>query len=179
MFIGYARIFPEEQTLRLQKDALTKAGCTKIHTGTAMKAEARGRELAQVLALLRPGDVFVVWKLDCLGTSIKDLTTTMLFLSEQGIGIKSLMDKIDTTANGGTQVFRIFQALQAVMKAKTTAGRRVARAKGRKGGRPKLLTGSQIWELQAYYNSQTIPITEILRKFHLSRSTLYRYVKCR
>src|SRR5918992_1299051 len=98
MYIGYARSTLEDHSLQLQKDALTKAGCTKIHIGTATNAEAQRRELAQVLALLRPGDIFVVWKLDRLGTSIKDLTTTMLFLAEQGIGFRSLADNIDTSA---------------------------------------------------------------------------------
>ena len=151
MYIGYARSTLEDHSLQLQKDALTKAGCTKIHIGTATNAEAQRRELAQVLALLRPGDIFVVWKLDRLGTSIKDLTAVMLSIEEQGIGFKSLVDNIDTTSRGGTQVFRLFRALRALMRERTKAGRRVARAKGRKGGRHKLLTGSQIWELKAYY----------------------------
>jgi DNA invertase Pin-like site-specific DNA recombinase len=64
-----------------------------------------------------------------------------------------------------------------VLKAKTTAGLRVARAKGRKGGRPKLLTASEVQELHKLYANQEIPIAEIRRKFHLKRSTFYRYVK--
>ncbi len=177
MFIGYVRGLPQDPIITLQKDALTKAGCTKIHTGTATKAEAQRKELAQVLAPLQPGDIFVVWKLDRLGTSIKDLTTTMLFLAEQGIGFKSLSDSIDTTTREGTQVFRIFGALRALMRERTKTGRRVARAKGRKGGRRKLLTPSQIQELRALYHNEEVSITEILRKFHLSRPTFYRYVK--
>ncbi len=177
MFIGYARITPEEQTLQLQKDALTKAECTKIYTSTAPDSEAQGIELENVLSLLRPGDTLVVWKLDRLGTSIKNLTETMLFFEEQGIGFKSLTDTIDTATRGGTQVFRLFRALHSVMRERTKAGRRVARAKGRKGGRHKTLTPLQIQELKALYNNKEIPITEIRQKFHLARSTFYRYVK--
>ena len=121
--------------------------------------------------------MLVVWKLDRLGTSVKELISTMTFLEEQRIGFKSLADNIDTTAKGGSQVFRIFRALQAVMRAKTRTARRVARAKGRKGGRPKLLTISEIQELRELYNNKEVSIKEILWKFHLSRPTFYRYVK--
>jgi DNA invertase Pin-like site-specific DNA recombinase len=179
MFIGYARGLPHDQTLQLQKDVLTKAGCTKIYSCTATDAAAQRKELENVLSLLRPGDTLVVWKLDRLGTSIKDLTVTMLFLEEEGIGFQSLTDAIETRSRGGTQVFRVFRALRSVMKEKTTAGRRVARAKGRKGGRPKILTASELQELRELYDNQAIPIAEIRRKFHLARSTFYRYVKHR
>jgi DNA invertase Pin-like site-specific DNA recombinase len=179
MFIGYARVTPQDETLQLQKDGLTKAGCTKIYTCTAVDAAAQRKGLETVLSKFRPGDTLVVWKLDRLGTSIKDLTATMLFLAEQGIGFKSLTDQIDTTAKGGTQVFHTFRALQALMRERTTAGLRVARAKGRKGGRRKNLTPSQIQEVRELYNNQAIPIAEIRRKYHLARSTFYRYVKQR
>jgi DNA invertase Pin-like site-specific DNA recombinase len=179
MYIGYARSTPEDQTLQLQKDALTKAGCTKLYTNTAADTNAQRKELEKVLSLLRPGDTFVVWKLDRLGTSIKELTHIMTFLAEQGIGFHSLTDAIDTTTRGGTQVFRVFRALRNVMRERTNAGRKVARTKGRKGGRPKLLTTSEIQELRELYTNQAIPITEIRRKFHLARSTFYRYVKHR
>jgi DNA invertase Pin-like site-specific DNA recombinase len=104
MLIGYAQDSPYNNTLSLQKDILTKAGCTKIYTCTAVDAAAQRKELEKVLAKLRPDDTLVVWKLDRLGTSIKDLTATMLFLAEQGIAFKSLTDSIDTATRGGTQV---------------------------------------------------------------------------
>jgi DNA invertase Pin-like site-specific DNA recombinase len=149
------------------------SNCSK----TAPDAEAQRKELENVLSLLRPGDTLVVWKLDRLGTSIKDLTATMLFLAEEGIGFHSLTDAIDTTTRGGPQVFRVFRALRHVMRERTKTGRRVARAKGRKGGRHKNLTASQIAEVKALYNNKEIPIAEVRRKFHLARSTFYRYVK--
>jgi DNA invertase Pin-like site-specific DNA recombinase len=177
MLIGYAQGAPQDHTLTIQQEALEKAGCSKIFTDTIRSAKAERKELNKALAVLRPGDTFVVWKLDRLGTSIKKLLATMTDLSEQGIGFQSLTDTIDTTASGGKQVYGTFGALRAVLKAKSSAGRRVARAKGRKGGRPKLLTASQIQELQELYNNQDIPNTELRRKFHLTRSTFYRYVK--
>jgi DNA invertase Pin-like site-specific DNA recombinase len=179
MLIGYARVSPYEQTLQLQKDALQKAGCDKIFTDTLSSAKAERKGLAKALSVLRPGDCFVVWKLDRLGTPIKELLTTMTFLAEGRIGFKSLTDTIDTTASGGKHVYKTFAALRDVLKAKTSTGRRIARAKGRKGGRPKLLTDVEIQELRELYNNQGIPIVEIRRKFHLARSTFYRYVKPR
>jgi DNA invertase Pin-like site-specific DNA recombinase len=179
MFIGYAWGSAHDQPINVQRVALSKAGCSKIYTHAAGDAKAQRKELEKVLSSLQPGDTLVVWKLDRLGTSIKDVTATMLFLAEQGIGFKSLTDAINTSANGGTQVFRIFQALRALMQERTKPGRRVARAKGRKGGRPKLLTGEEIQELRDMYANQAIPIAEIRRKFHLARSTFYRYVKPR
>jgi DNA invertase Pin-like site-specific DNA recombinase len=179
MIIGYARGSPHDHTLSLQKDALTKTRCSKIYTDTAGDAKAQRKELEKALSSLRPGDTFVVWKLDRLGTSIKELVATMTFLAEQGIGFQSLTDAIDTTTRGGVQVFRLFQALRNVMKEKTKAGRRVARAKGRKGGRPKLLTASEVQEVRKLYTNPAIPIAQIRRQFHLKRSTIYRYVKHR
>jgi DNA invertase Pin-like site-specific DNA recombinase len=177
MLIGYARVLPHDNTLSVQKDALTSAGCRKIFTDTITNAKADRNGLEKALAMLRPGDCLVVWKLDRLGTSIKDTIRIMTLLEEQGIGFKSLTETIDTTARGGKQVYKTFAALRTVLRAKTSAGRRVARAKGRKGGRPKLLTTSQLQELRDMYNNQAIPITEIRRRFHLARSTFYRYVK--
>jgi DNA invertase Pin-like site-specific DNA recombinase len=121
----------------------------------------------------------VVLKLDRLGTSIKDMTVTMLFLEEEGIGLQSLTDSIDTTTRGGTQVFRIFRALRALMRERTKTGRRVARTKGRKGGRRKLLTPSEIQELHARYNNKAVSLAEICQQFNISRATLFRYVKHR
>jgi DNA invertase Pin-like site-specific DNA recombinase len=177
MLIGYARVSTHDQTLNLQQDALTKAGCTKIFTDTASGAKAERKGLEAALNYVCKGETLVVWKLDRLGTSIKDLLRTMTLLEERGIGFKSLTDNIDTTARGGKQVFRIFGALRNVMREKTTVGLTVARAKGRKGGRPKTLTAQEVTELLELYNNSDIAIPEICRKLQISRPTLYRYVK--
>jgi DNA invertase Pin-like site-specific DNA recombinase len=179
MLIGYARDSPHDHTLTLQKDALTKAGCNKIFTDTLSSAKVKRKGLEKALSSLRPGDTFVVWKLDRLGTSIKELLATMTYLSEQGIGFQSLTDTINTTTRGGTQVYKTFAALRDVLKAKTTAGLRVARAKGRKGGRPKSLTPEEINLLQELYANPNIPVAEICEQLKISKMTLYRYVKRR
>jgi DNA invertase Pin-like site-specific DNA recombinase len=111
MLIGYARDSPHDHTLTIQQDALKKAGCSKIFTGTESSAKTQRKGLDKALSTLRPDDTLVVWKLDRLGSSIKELLATMTLLAEQGIGFKSLTDNIDTITRGGQQVFRIFGAL--------------------------------------------------------------------
>jgi DNA invertase Pin-like site-specific DNA recombinase len=105
MLIGYARDSPHDQSLTIQQEALETAGCSKIFTDTVSDAKAKRKGLDKALSTLRPGDTFVVWKLDRLGTSIREVTHTMILLAERGIGFISLTDNIDTTARGGTQVF--------------------------------------------------------------------------
>jgi DNA invertase Pin-like site-specific DNA recombinase len=179
MLIGYARDSPHDQILPLQKDALEKAGCSNIFTDIAGGGKAKRKGLYKALSLLRPGDTLVVWKLDRIGTSIKELVATMTFLAEQGIGFQSLTENIDTTRTGGNQVYKTFAALRTVLKEKTTAGRRVARAKGRKGGRPKSLTPEEVTLLQELYNNPDISVPEICQQLKISKMTLYRYVRRR
>jgi DNA invertase Pin-like site-specific DNA recombinase len=101
MLIGYARVSTHEQTLNLQQDALTKAGCTKIFTDTASGAKTERKGLEQALSYVRKGDTLVVWRLDRLGRSLPHLIATMTALEERGIGFKSLTENIDTTTSGG------------------------------------------------------------------------------
>jgi DNA invertase Pin-like site-specific DNA recombinase len=105
MLIGYARVSTQEQTLNLQKDALEKAGCTKIFTDTASGAKTERKGLEQALSYVRKGDTFVVWRLDRLGRSLPHLIDTMTNPEERGIGFKSLTENIDTTTSGGKLIF--------------------------------------------------------------------------
>jgi DNA invertase Pin-like site-specific DNA recombinase len=106
MLIGYARDSPHDHTLTQQQEALQKAGCSKIFAHTASDAKAQRKGLEKALSLLRPGDTLVVWKLGRLGTSIKNLISTMAFLAEQRVGFKSLRDNIDTTVSGENRYTR-------------------------------------------------------------------------
>jgi DNA invertase Pin-like site-specific DNA recombinase len=177
MRIGYARDSPHDQTLIQQQDALKKAGCSNIFIDNAGGGKAKRKGLDKALSLLRPGDTLVVWQLDRLSNTIKELITIMALLEQRGIGLKSLTDNIDTTARGGTQVFRIFGALRILMGERTKAGLRVARAKGRKGGRPKTLTPEEVTLLLELYNNEEVSISEICQQLKISKMTLYRYVK--
>jgi DNA invertase Pin-like site-specific DNA recombinase len=180
MLIGYARISTHEQTLGLQHDALTKAGCSKIFTDTASGVKAERKGLDEALDYVRSGDTLVVWRLDRLGRSLPHLITTLTSLEERGIGFKSLTENIDTTTSGGKLIFHIFGALaefeRNLIKERTTAGLTAARTRGRLGGRPKALTGRKLTIAQDLYDRRH-PIQEILQTLKISKATLYRSIK--
>src|SRR5918998_4817734 len=177
MLIGYARVSTYEQTLNLQKDALKKAGCTKIYTDTASGAKTERIGLEEALSYVRKGDTLVVWRLDRLGRSLPHLIATMTDLEERGIGFKSLTENIDTTTSGGKLIFHIFGALaefeRNLIRERTQAGLTAARARGRRGGRPKALTGKRLSIARDLYKRRH-PIQEILQTLKISRATFYR-----
>jgi DNA invertase Pin-like site-specific DNA recombinase len=181
MLIGYARVSTHDQTLNLQKDALENAGCSKLFTDTASGAKTERKGLEAALNYVRKGDTFVVWRLDRLGRSLPHLIATMTDLEERGIGFKSLTENIDTTTSGGKLIFHIFGALaefeRNLIRERTNAGLIAARARGRRGGRPKALTPKQIRIAQSLYDDPKNSIAEICRTLKISKVTLYRYIK--
>ena len=181
MNIGYARVSTSDQTLDLQKDALENIGCTKIFTDTASGAKAERKGLEEAIDFLRAGDSLVVWRLDRLGRSLKHLIEVITALEKRGIGFKSLTESIDTTTSGGKLIFHIFGALaefeRNLIRERTQAGLQAARARGRKGGRPKSFTGKRVHMAQELYNNKQNSIADICKTLHISRATLYRYVK--
>ncbi len=180
MLIGYARVSTHEQTLDLQLDALKKAGCEEIRTDKISSVADDRPGLDQVLAITRTGDTIVVWRLDRLGRSLKQLIELINELQDRGVGFKSVTENIDTTTTGGKLVFHIFGALaefeRSLIKERTNAGLAAARARGRMGGRPKALDQKKIERLRTLYNKQDIPVYELLEMFQVSRGTLYKYV---
>ena len=182
MEIGYARVSTGEQTLDLQLDALTRAGCGKLFTETASGATAERPVLSEALAYLRPGDVLVVWRLDRLGRSLQHLIAVVAQLAECGIGFKSLSEQIDTTTSGGKLVFHVFGALaefeRDLIRERTQAGLAAARARGRVGGRPKKLAEpKQVALARALYEGGQTDIATICSTLGISRATLYRALK--
>jgi DNA invertase Pin-like site-specific DNA recombinase len=180
MLIGYARVSTHDQTLTLQQDALEKAGCTKIFTDTASGAKTERKGLDDALTYVRKGDTLVVWRLDRLGRSLPHLIATMTALEDRGIGFKSLTENIDTTTSGGKLIFHIFGALaefeRNLIRERTQAGLVAARARGKKGGRPKALTEKQLGIALDLYEKRH-PIAEICRTLKVSKATLYRAIK--
>ena len=183
MKIGYARVSTDEQNLDLQRDALLKAGvgAKDIYTDkvTGVKAERPG--LNQALSHLRDGDTFIVWRLDRLGRSLKHLIETVTALKEQGVSFKSLTENIDTSTATGNLVFQIFGALaefeRNLIKERTVAGLDAARARGRKGGRPRRNPDSgRVALAKRLYRDRTISVPEILKTLNISKATLYRWV---
>src|SRR3954466_13153048 len=181
MLVGYARISTTDQTLDLQHDALTKAECSKIFTDTASGAQAERKGLAEALAYVRAGDTLVVWKLDRLGRSLKDLITRITELNDHKIGFKSLTENIDTTTSGGKLIFHIFGALaefeRDIIRERTNAGLEAARTRGKLGGRPPALSPEKIKFARRLYADKSTSVAEICKMLGISRHTLQRYVK--
>lgn len=181
MLVGYARVSTMDQSMRLQKDALLKAGCEEIYTDVASGIKTARPGLHMALSHLRKGDTLVVWRLDRLGRSLGHLIQTIKELNEKGIAFKSLQENIDTITSGGQLIFHIFGALaqfeRELIKERTTAGLKAARARGRLGGRPISLDNRQIKKLKAHYKKGDLSITEICKLFNIIKPTLYRYLR--
>ncbi len=108
MLVGYARVSTSEQNLDLQRHALQQAGCDRLFTDVASGVQTERPGLAEALAFLRAGDSLVVWKLDRLGRSLKDLIENVTTLQTRQIGLRSLQEHIDTTTSGGKRIFHVF-----------------------------------------------------------------------
>jgi DNA invertase Pin-like site-specific DNA recombinase len=181
--IGYARVSTQDQHLHLQQDALNKAGCIKIFTDTASGAKHERPGLGEALNYVREGDILVVWKLDRLGRSLKDLIERITELHTRNIGFKSLTENIDTTTSGGKLIFHIFGALaefeRDVIRERTNAGLIAARTRGKMGGRPKspLSEEKRLQLAKQMYENQNISVYEICKSLHIPRSTFYKYVR--
>ncbi len=183
MLIGYARVSTNEQNLDLQRDALRKAGVSakNIFTDTITGTKEERPGLAQALSHLRESDTLVVWRLDRLGRSLKHLIETVTALKQQGIAFKSITENIDTSTATGQLVFHIFGALaefeRNLINERTMAGLEAARARGRKGGRPRLKSAAgKVAMAKKLYRDRTISIPEICKTLHISKATLYRWV---
>ncbi len=183
MKVGYARVSTHEQNLSMQKDALKQVGCGKIFHDQVSGAKAERPGLEKAKAYVREGDALVVWRLDRLDRSLKHLIETVTALEKQGVGFQSLQESIDTTTSGGRLVFHIFGALaefeRNLIRERTRAGLAAARARGRQGGRPRLLDAKKQAVLYKLYDEQQHSIQEICSILVISRSTLYAYQKRR
>jgi Site-specific recombinases, DNA invertase Pin homologs len=137
VLIGYARVSTQDQNLELQREALIKAGCQKVFDDKVSGSRAERPGLATALEMLREGDTLVVWKLDRLGRSVKQLIDLVGELSKQGIQFKSLTDSIDTGTPSGRFFFHVMASLaemeRELIVERTRAGLEVARQLGRKG----------------------------------------------
>lgn len=180
MKIGYARVSTADQHLRMQEDALKSAGCEEIFSDVASGAKSQRPGLESALSYLREGDVLVVWKLDRLGRSIQHLIDTVNILQEKKIGFKSLQENIDTSTSGGKLIFHMFSALaefeRDLIRERTDAGLKAARARGKMGGRPPLLDTRQINRMVEMYNEQKNTVAEICKIYSISRPSFYNYL---
>lgn len=186
MKIGYARISTKGQNLDLQIDALKKAGCEKIYKDIISGSLSNRPALDKLLNDANKKDVIVIWKLDRLGRSLKNLVELINTLNDKEIGLQSLNDPVDTTTAQGRLIFNIFGSLaefeRELIKERTIAGLEAAREKGNVGGRPKGLSKkAQNTALTAeyLYKEEKLSVNEIIDQLGIGRSTLYRYLRHR
>ncbi|WP_339072826.1 recombinase family protein [Sinorhizobium meliloti] len=178
--IGYARVSTRDHTVAAQLDELQKVECARIFEETASKANRDRPQLAAALDYMREGDTLVVWKLDRLARSLKQLIETVEALEDRGIGFRSLTEAIDTTKAGGGLVVQIFGALaefeRGVIREPTRAGLNAARSRGRKGGRPPKLKASDLEAAKVLLADREINVEDVARRLGVSPATLYRYI---
>lgn len=182
MKIGYIRVSKHEQNEALQRDALKEAGCEKYFNDVMTGSKFERKGLEQLLAFARSGDTLIVWKLDRLGRSLKDLIETLNLLKDQGVDFISLTEKIDTTTPGGKLIFHLMGALaefeRDLIRERTNAGLAAARARGHVGGRPKKLsTNGKVALALRLVEDPHHSIDDICSTLGISRSTLYRYIR--
>ena len=176
MIIGYARVSTQDQNPELQADALRREGAEQILQEKVTGALRERPELSHCLRTLRKGDILVVWKLDRLARSLKDLVEIVQDLHDREIGFKSVTESIDTTSPGGRLVFHIFGALAEfehdLIRERTIAGLQAARARGRKGGRKPSMSDADVRKAAAMLLDPKMTKKEVAEHFKVSRTTL-------
>ena len=179
MLIGYARVSTQDQNLDLQIEALTKAGCKKVFDDKISGNRAERPGLTKTLEMLRDGDTLVVWKLDRLGRSVKNLVDLVGELHKQGVEFQSLTDAIDTSTPSGRFFFHVMANLAEMEREltveRTRAGLEVARQLGRKGGRKRQMTDSKI-ESAKKLLANGVPPRDVAKNLGVSVPTLYRWI---
>lgn len=179
MLLGYARCSTTDQDPALQLDALTVAGCERIWTETASGAAAERPKLADLLSHARGGDTLVVWRLDRLGRSLPHLIGLLADLEQRQVQFRSLTEALDTSTAGGRLVFNIFASIaefeRQLVQERTQAGLAAARARGRVGGRPTVMTPAKTRTARRMLDDGET-ITAVAAALSVSRTTLYRHL---
>ncbi|MPZ66657.1 MAG: helix-turn-helix domain-containing protein [Pseudonocardiaceae bacterium] len=176
---GYARVSTRSQSPETQLEALHTAGCVRIFTDHASGTRADRPALGQLRQVLLPGDTLVVCKLDRLGRDSLHLTETVTDLARQGIGFISLAEQLDTTSPAGRLVFGVFASLAQFERdriaERTRDGLATARAHGRVGGRPRVMTDDKLTAARRMH-TEGASITTIARTLSVGRGTVYRHL---
>jgi DNA invertase Pin-like site-specific DNA recombinase len=177
MIIGYARVSTADQNLNLQLDALKKYGCERIFEEKVTGTKKERPHLADMMTILRSGDKVVIYKLDRISRSTKHLIDLSEYFDKRGVEFISIQDSIDTSTPMGRFFFRILASIaeleRDIISERTKAGLSSARARGRKGGRPR--TPDKKIELALkMYESKQYSISQIVQASGISQATLYR-----
>lgn len=183
MLIGYMRVSTTDQTHHLQRDALQEAGCQRFYEDTCSGMTSERPGLGRALDAVRTGDTLVVWKLDRIGRSLNHVVGLVSDLQGRGAGLKVLTGGIDTTSATGRLVFGIFATLaefeRDLIKERTLAGLAAARARGRNGGRPRLMTRAKLRTAMTMMTDQANNAGDVADQLGISLSTLYAYINGR
>jgi DNA invertase Pin-like site-specific DNA recombinase len=181
MMVGYARVSTEQQDTEAQLPDLRKAGCKRIYEETIGGGVKDRPELDRCLERLEKGDTLVVWRLDRLGRSLRDLLQIVDRLDKSGINFISLKERFDTSTAAGRLVFHFFAALtqfeKELIRERTMAGLSSARARGRMGGRKRLLTAQQARVVKTMWDSREHTRLEIAAHFTVSVATIDRVLR--
>jgi DNA invertase Pin-like site-specific DNA recombinase len=177
MLVGYGRVSTVDQNHQMQDDALRGAGCEKLFLETISSGRKDRPQLAAALDYVRPGDTLVVWRLDRLARSLKQLIQTVEDLEHRSIALKSITEAIDTGTPGGRLVFHIFGSIaefeRAIIRERTKAGVVAAKARGRSGGRPAKLTGERAEHARNLLAAGS-SVSSVARSMGISRASLHR-----
>lgn len=180
MLIGYARVSTLDQSPALQLDALRTVGCERVFEEMASGAKEDRPQLLAALDHMRAGDVLVVWKLDRLARSLKQLVNLLEVLNGRSIGFRCLAPAIDTTTPEGRLLYSITGAFaefeRAIIQQRTKAGLTAALARGRKGGRRPKLDAEGITAARAMLKDATLSVAAVAKRLGVSRATLYNYL---
>lgn len=180
MLVGYARVSTLDQNPDLQVKALKSAGCKRLFVEKASGAQRDRPELMAAIDYVRGGDTIVVWKLDRMARSLKQLIETVEELEQRGIGFKSLTEAIDTTTSGGRLVFHIFAALaefeRSIIRERTVAGLAAAKARGARPGRKPSLDANDIEAAKALLAKGELTVAEVAGRLGVAPSTLYKHI---
>ena len=186
MKYGYARVSTKDQVLNLQMDALKTAGCHKIFYEIAKGARADRPEWLKLLEEIQKGDTLIVWKLDRMGRSLHHLIKVVNDLIAKGVDIISIQDPLNTTSAQGRLIFNMFASLaefeKDLIRERTMAGLKSARARGRMGGRPKGLSEKAkkaACTAEALYLQNELKTDDIAEQLGISKTTLYKYLRAR
>jgi DNA invertase Pin-like site-specific DNA recombinase len=180
MLIGYARVSTDDQNLDLQRDALQRAGCGKIfEEKESGRAGTKRPALEAALAYLRPDDQLVVWKVDRLGRSLREMLDTAHKLQAQGVKLCSLTEAVDTETPTGRLMFNFLGTIAEYFldlnRERTLEGLKAALARGRKGGRRRKLSEEDLAVARAMLRDPTIPVAQVAKRMGVSRTTFYAY----
>ena len=179
MLVGYARVSTKYQNLDLQINSLKESGCKRLFEEKASSTKKNRTELNRALDVMREGDTFVVWKLDRVGRSVKQLVAFVENLHNNGMQFKSISDGIDTSTTAGKFFFHIMALLaemeRELIVERTQAGLADARLKGRKGGRPRKMTVRKIDSAKKLLIEGVSP-TDVAEDLGISVPTLYRWI---